>query len=99
MFSAKNLLAFVCLGLAYAAPQRANFRVHEQVAAAPQGYTSVGPAPATQTVSLRIALAQNDAGGLVDALYSVSDPKSAKYGQHLSKAQVRMLDRPLCDSC
>ncbi|EJF62034.1 subtilisin-like protein [Dichomitus squalens LYAD-421 SS1] len=94
MFSTKRLLAFVCLGLAYAAPQSANFRVHEQLVAAPRGFTSVGPAPATKIISLRIALAQSDKDGLVEALYSVSDPKSAKYGQHLSKAEVEAFVAP-----
>ncbi|TBU27414.1 Pro-kumamolisin, activation domain-containing protein [Dichomitus squalens] len=71
-----------------------NFLVHEQLVTVLRGFTSVGPAPATKTISLRIALAQSDKDGLVDALYSVSNPKSAKYGQYLSKVEVEAFVAP-----
>ena len=40
------------------------------------------------TLKLRLALAQSDPDGLIEALYSVSDPDSPRYGQYLSKAEV-----------
>lgn len=36
----------------------------------------------------RLALKQNNMDGLIEALYDVSTPSSAKYGQHLSKYEV-----------
>ncbi len=85
----KALLPFVFLGLVCAASS-ANFRVREKLNAAPHAFTSVGPASPEQTITLRLALAQGNAGGVVDALYSVSDPASSKYGQHLTKQEVKL---------
>ena len=94
----KAFAVFISLGLALATPLT-NFRVLEKRDLVPHGFSRVGPASPEQTISLRLALAQNNEAGMIDALYSVSDPKSATYGQHLSKAQVRMFDRPLCARC
>ncbi|KAH9889378.1 family S53 protease-like protein [Cubamyces lactineus] len=97
MFKATALLAFVCLGVAAATPLDASstsFRVREQRQAAPRGFTQVGPAPPDQTLSLRLALAESNPSGLIDALYSVSDPDSASYGQHLSKEEVEQYVAP-----
>ncbi|TFK81104.1 family S53 protease-like protein [Polyporus arcularius HHB13444] len=93
----KALLPFVFLGLVCAASS-ANFRVREKLNAAPHAFTSVGPASPEQTITLRLALAQGNAGGVVDALYSVSDPASSKYGQHLTKQEVESLVAPKSDT-
>ena len=81
------LAAFVFLGLALASPVT-NFRVLETRQLVPHGFTRVGRAGPEQTISLRIALAQNNEAGLIDALYSVSDPSSPKYGQYLTMKEV-----------
>ncbi|KAI0696063.1 family S53 protease-like protein [Cerioporus squamosus] len=94
---AKALLPFVYLGFVWATSS-ANFRVREKLDAAPQGFTSVGPASPEQTITLRLALAQGNAPGVVDALYSVSDPASPKYGQHLTKQEVENLVAPKSDT-
>lgn len=92
MFAASGLLAFVLAGIAAAGPLAAtNFRVHELRPAIPSGFTEVGPASPQTTLSLRLALAQGDPDGLVDALYCVSDPDSETYGQYLSKGEVRII--------
>ena len=39
-------------------------------------------------LKLRLALVQSDPDGLIEALYSVSDPDSPRYGQYLSKEEV-----------
>lgn len=65
-----------------------NLQVHEARAAAPSGFVFGGPAASDAVLSLRIALVQSNIDGLVDALYDGSDPSSAKYGQHMSKAEV-----------
>ncbi|KAH9896701.1 subtilisin-like protein [Cubamyces lactineus] len=97
MFSTSAFVAFVYLGLVAANPLSARsttFQVHELRRAAPQGFTQVGPAPAEQTISLRLALTQSDPDGVIDSLYKVSDPDSASYGQYLSKNEVEQFIAP-----
>ena len=94
MFPAKVLLALVSLGLVCALPSP-SFRVHEKRDAVPARFTAIGPAPADQSLTLRLALAHADASGIIDTLYSVSDPASAQYGKHLTKAEVSGLLPPL----
>ena len=86
---AKFLWLAVWVGLACASPvANVNFRLHESSKNVPQGFTAVGPAPLQSMISLRLALAQSNADGVVDALYSVSDPSSPQYGQHKTKEEV-----------
>lgn len=95
MFTASALLAFVLAGVAIASPLASTtFRVHELRPAVPSGFTEVGPASPQTTLNLRLALAQSDPDGLVDALYRVSDPDSEAYGQYLSKEEVRIILLP-----
>ncbi|OSD07716.1 family S53 protease-like protein [Trametes coccinea BRFM310] len=68
--------------------------VHETRDALPSGFSLTGPAPADTTLKLRIALAQKTPDAVVDALLSVSDPTSDKYGQHLSKNEAAQLAAP-----
>ncbi len=90
MLSVKSLLPFVYLGLVYATDFN-SFTLHEKLAITPHGFVSLGSAQPEQTLTLRMALVQADKNAIVDALYSVSDPSSSKYGQHLSKEDVRPL--------
>ena len=69
------------------APRR--MRVHEALSQIPQGFTYIGPAPADASLDLRIVLVSKDLDGLIDSLYLVSDPHSPRYGQHLTKEEVR----------
>ncbi|KAI0043881.1 family S53 protease [Auriscalpium vulgare] len=73
-------------------------RLHERRAHAPEGFTSKGPAPSDKVLSLRLALKQTDIKGLQDALYDVSTPGSAKYGQHLSKEEVHNFVAPTSET-
>ena len=75
---------------------RANMKVHESRHSIPPGFVHTGSAPADTELKLRIALVQSDPEGLVNALYDVSTPSSAAYGQHLSQAEVRIY--PLVNS-
>ncbi|KAI9069018.1 family S53 protease-like protein [Trametes sanguinea] len=68
--------------------------VHETRDALPFGFSLTGPAPADTPLKLRIALAQKTPDAVVNALYSVSDPTSEKYGQHLSKDEAAQLAAP-----
>ena len=65
-----------------------DLRVHE-TRDLPIGFSLSGPAAPSTPLSLRIALSTADPSAVVDALQTVSDPTSDKYGQYLSKAQVR----------
>ena len=67
--------------------------VHETRDVLPAGFALAGPAPPQTPLKLRIALPQSNPEAIIDALYSVSDPSSEKYGQHLSKSEVRHLFR------
>lgn len=71
-------------------PTPRSFAVHERRDAPPIGFTLSGAANTDQTLSLRIGLTQGNLAGLYDALNEVSDPTSEKYGQHLSKDEVRV---------
>lgn len=80
------------LAVSLAAPQRQK-AVHERKSL-PPAFSRVGAANATAPLTLRLALKNSDAAGLVDALMRVSDPASASYGQHLSKVEVRCVPPP-----
>ncbi|KAJ6567945.1 family S53 protease [Mycena vulgaris] len=81
--------------LAAAKPMgRRAMAVHESRAAPARGFVKSGVAPATQELVLRIALKPNNIAGLETALYEVSDPASALYGQHLTQNEVAAFVRP-----
>lgn len=74
--------------LAFAKPMARSMKVRESRQTVPSGYIRTAAAPANEELKLRIALVQSDPKGLVDALYTVSTPGSASYGEHLSKEEV-----------
>ncbi|KAH9983546.1 peptidase S8/S53 domain-containing protein [Russula compacta] len=57
-------------------------------------WIDLGRAPPAQIILLRIALPQSRFSELERQLYEVSDPRHARYGQHLLKEQVEELVRP-----
>lgn len=60
----------------------------------PSYWIDLGPAPPLHHIWLRIALPQARFSELERQLYEISDPKNARYGQHLLKEQVTELVRP-----
>lgn len=72
--------------------------VHESRDLLPTGFSLVGPAASQTPLKLRIALTQSNPDAIVAALLNVSDPSSAKYGQHLSKSEVEALVAPSAQS-
>ena len=78
------------LSLAVAKPAARSIKVHESRDTIPSGYVISGSAPSDMELQLRIALVQSNPDGLIDALYAVSTPGSASYGEFLSKEEVRM---------
>jgi tripeptidyl-peptidase I len=87
MLSTTFLLSL--FAVAAAAKPAARMVVHESRDDVPSGYVRVKAADPNQEVRLRIALTQNNMDGLIKALYDVSTPSSAAYGEHLSKEEVR----------
>ncbi len=65
--------------------------VHDSRDTIPFGFSFKALAAPKTPLTLRIALVQKTPDAVVDALYSVSDPSSNAYGQHLSKTEVRWL--------
>ncbi|KAF9009885.1 family S53 protease [Cyathus striatus] len=87
MFSRLLLLACIAV-VACANPVVRDLVQHESRTSIPNGFVKANAAPADQVLTLRINLAQNDMAGLEKALFDVSTPGSALYGQHLSKEEV-----------
>ncbi|KAF7370370.1 Family S53 protease [Mycena sanguinolenta] len=89
-----NTLVWISL-LSFAAaipfPRRV---LHASRSSAPHGFTSLGAAPANQSIKLRFALASNNVTGLEKALLDVSTPSSANYGNHLTKDEVNAFLAP-----
>jgi tripeptidyl-peptidase-1 len=65
--------------------------LHEKRPAPPVGFTNQGPAPADESVTLRVALKSNNVAGLQDKLLSISTPGSADFRQWLTADEVRHL--------
>ena len=90
MFS-KALVAICLAAVALGKPVARSLQVHESRAQVPAAFSLAGPASPDTVLNLRIALVSSDMTGLEKALYDVSTPGSAQYGQHLSKEEVRPL--------
>lgn len=58
---------------------------------APQGWTKMTSPVEFQTISLQIALKQQNSDALTKIALEVSDPSNPRYGQYLSAKQVRDL--------
>lgn len=69
-------------------------RVFDAVPSVPQGWTKVSPALSTDKLSLKIALKQQHADALEQAVLSVSTPGSPDYGKHLSRDELRRFVAP-----
>ncbi|KZT71838.1 subtilisin-like protein [Daedalea quercina L-15889] len=70
------------------------FAVHESRPNVPKGFSLTGPAAPDTTLNLRLALVRGNTVGLIDALYDVSTPSSAHYGQHLTKEEAEAFVAP-----
>ncbi|KAJ3366136.1 hypothetical protein HDU91_001958, partial [Kappamyces sp. JEL0680] len=83
-------LTVALIAAAYAAPA---LRVKSHVPTPPE-WTYLEPASAQDTMTLHIALKQENMDKLHQELLSVSDPSSPRYRQHLSKEQVDRIVLP-----
>ena len=91
-----HILPAVNLWLSLALPTFA--AVHEQLAAVPVGWTQVGAPPETDTISLQIALAQQNLDLLDAKILAVSTPGSASYGQYMDGDAVAAMLAPSADA-
>jgi tripeptidyl-peptidase-1 len=62
--------------------------LHEHRVSPPAGFTSQGPAPASEILTLRVGLTSNNIAGLQDKLLSVSTPGGSEFRQWLSIEDV-----------
>lgn len=81
------LKALTILSVIIASVQ-ASFSVLEKCNNPPDGYSRLGFTPSDKFLNFRLALVQNDILGLHEAVYNVSTPGNAHYGQYLSKEEV-----------
>ncbi len=91
MVAAGLLVLSSLFSLALAAPSlqvQERRHVVRSVSEVPHGFSYLQKASKEHTLTLRIALVQNNATGLEKALYDVSYPASENYGHHLTKAEV-----------
>ncbi|KAJ7870933.1 subtilisin-like protein [Mycena olivaceomarginata] len=87
----KSLAVFFSLMIAVSARRMA---VHESLAAAPGSFVSQGAAPATDMLTLRLALAPNNIAGLQAKMMSISTPGSSEHRQWLSTDEVKSFIKP-----
>ncbi|KAH8982165.1 subtilisin-like protein [Lactarius hatsudake] len=76
------------------APSWDDLRVKHTWDAVPANWETLGNPPAGTTIDLHVALKSHNESALIEALYEVSDPRSPKYGAHLSREQVSRLVAP-----
>ncbi|KAF8530031.1 subtilisin-like protein [Hysterangium stoloniferum] len=98
MVTFKNLFFASLIALASCNPVVQNLILHEKVDAPPAGFVHNGPASDSTTLNLRIALVSSNIPGLEKALFDVSTPDSALYGQHLTKEEVEAFVAPTPDT-
>ncbi|KAJ7435976.1 family S53 protease-like protein [Mycena galericulata] len=72
--------------------------VHESRRAAPAGFVNQGAAPANATITLRVALASNNVGGLEERLMSIATPGSSEFRQWLSMDEVKAFVQPSAET-
>ncbi|OBZ67218.1 Tripeptidyl-peptidase sed3 [Grifola frondosa] len=93
-----GLLVVYLIPFALGKPMSRSMQMHEARETIPEGFTLSGPAPSETTLNMRLALVQSDPAGLEKALYDVSIPSSALYGQHLTKEEVEKFVAPTQES-
>ncbi|KAF2768362.1 tripeptidyl-peptidase 1 precursor [Teratosphaeria nubilosa] len=64
----------------------------------PRGWQATGAASKSKLINLQIGLKQRDEGVVERHLVEISDPSHARYGQHLTAAEVRELVAPADDT-
>ena len=89
-------LTKLCALLSVVASASASLVFHEARSAPPSGFVSKGPAPADQTLELRIGLTSSNIDGLHDKVTSMTTPGSADFRQWLSAGMLHLSDISAC---
>ena len=76
----------------------ASARVMDKLPGVPRGWTQVRAANGDETVTLRIAMRQNDAEALELRALEIATPGHAHYGQHLSSDALRAFTAPSAET-
>ncbi len=72
----------------------ATARVMDKVPSIPKGWTELGQASPEEPISLRIALPQQHAAELEEAVLEMSTPGSQNYGKHMNRLELRAYTAP-----
>ncbi|EED77904.1 family S53 protease-like protein [Postia placenta Mad-698-R] len=92
---AHAVLVAALLPLTLASPLATrNMHVLARRSGPPARFSMAGAASPDATLNLRVALTQSNPAGLEDALYDVSTPSSANYGNHLTKEEAAAFVAP-----
>jgi len=75
-----------------------NTVVLERRESIPDGFVKVGPAPADQTLTLRLGLKSGNMEGLEQRLYAISTPSNSDYGKFLSQDEIDAFVAPAQDA-
>ena len=79
--------------LALPSKARSEYAVKERHAV-PLSWTNIGPASKSEKVHLQVGLKLRNEGVVEQHLLEVSDPKHARYGQHLSAEEIHDIVSP-----
>lgn len=90
-----SLLVLALASVASGVPHALKLR---QIITPPRNWVDLGRAPRAHIIPLRIALPQLRFPELEQHLAEISDPSHARYGEHLSKADVEELVAPHASS-
>lgn len=89
------LAVFIAFTAKFASPTpSAEFVPLEVLPAGPLGWDQGSPPPAAKRLRFRIALRQENAFEFEQHLLAVSDPDHPKYGEHLSRDELKAMLRP-----
>ncbi|KAJ7813937.1 subtilisin-like protein, partial [Mycena olivaceomarginata] len=91
MTTFSKLLALLSLVVSVSA---GSLVLHERRTTVPSGFVRHGAAPATDTITLRIALKPNNVAGLEEKLRSVATPGSSEFQKWLSRDDVLTFTKP-----
>ncbi|KAF7358166.1 Family S53 protease-like protein [Mycena venus] len=80
------------------AASAASMMLHERRTATPSGFIRVGAAPATEMITLRVALTSNNVAGLEEQLRSIVTPGSSNFRQWLSMDDVKTYAQPSAET-
>ncbi|KAF7307417.1 Family S53 protease-like protein [Mycena indigotica] len=97
LLSASFFAALVAIAVATQA-ERSAYVIHERRDTPARGFVKVGLAPSSHELTLRISLKPNNIAGLEKELYAVSDPKSERYGKHLTLDEVVKYVKPTSEA-